>query len=132
MIFNDTSAEDGFTKFPAIAQAIFQAPPYREKFSLHRGFRLIDRALSFMNDCHYSSRILEYNLKMILGHQRRMFDAPTNRGGGCRVAVITSRSSDGKACVLANYHGIGHRNPNAAYQFLVSHNDEQNPFLWEA
>jgi hypothetical protein len=133
MIFNDTSAEDGFTKFPAIAQAIFQPPTYREKLPLYRGFKLIDRALSVLIDCHYSSNILEHNLKKLLGHQKRIFDTPTTeRSGGCRVAIVTSRSTDGKACVLANYRGVGHRSPNASYQFLVSQNEKHNPFLWEA
>ncbi|CAG7951165.1 unnamed protein product [Penicillium salamii] len=51
---------------------------------------------------------------------------------GCRVAIITSRISDGKACVLANYRGKGHRDLKAAYQFLTPRTENENPFLHDA
>ena len=131
MVFNETSAEDGCTKFPAFAQKIFQSSTWREKPAMLRCFELIYCVVSVLRDCQYNSSILEHNLKAILGHQRRIFDVATTNPAGCRVAIITSRSSDGKACVFANYRGIGHRNPNAAYQFLIPQNEDQNPFLWE-
>ncbi|KAJ5865430.1 Acyl transferase/acyl hydrolase/lysophospholipase [Penicillium soppii] len=61
-----------------------------------------------------------------------MFDMSTTRTAGSRVAIITSRISDGKACVLANYRGVGRRLVDSAYEFLKPEEESQNPFLWEA
>lgn len=36
-----------------------------------------------------------------------------------RVAIITSRISDGKACLLANYRGIGQYTRISVYEFLM-------------
>jgi hypothetical protein len=132
IILNETSAEDGWTKFPAFAQEIFQTSTCRQRSTMLRCFSLINWTFSILRDRKYNSSILEHNLKAILGHQRRMFDVATSNPAGCRVAIVTSRSSDGKACVLANYRGRGRRTPDAAYQFLLPRNEDQNPFLWEA
>jgi hypothetical protein len=56
----------------------------------------------------------------------------TTSPAGCRVAVVASRTSDGKACVLANYHGVGLRDLSAAYQFLIPQTHQEIPFVWEA
>jgi hypothetical protein len=45
-------------------------------------------------------------LVVVTSNIRRWFDVTTTSSTGCRVAIITSRTSDGKACVLANYRGI--------------------------
>lgn len=60
-----------------------------------------------------------------------MFDVTTTSSTGCRVAIITSRTSDGKACVLANYRGMGQREVNAAYEFLIPKTADENPHVWK-
>ncbi|QQK41072.1 Zinc finger, RING-type [Penicillium digitatum] len=60
-----------------------------------------------------------------------MFDVTTTSSTGCRVAIITSRTSDGKACVLANYRGMGQREVNAAYEFLIPKMADENPHVWK-
>ncbi|KAJ6033832.1 hypothetical protein N7444_011603 [Penicillium canescens] len=85
----------------------------------------------FMADGHYDSDNLEETLKKAVDPQRRIFDVPTATSAGCRVAIVTSRVSDGKACVWANYRGTGRQNVKAAYQFLMPRTESQNPFLWE-
>ncbi|CAG8904214.1 unnamed protein product [Penicillium nalgiovense] len=61
-----------------------------------------------------------------------MFDVATANPAGCRIAIVASRTSDGKACVLANYRGTSPRSTNTAYEFLTPHNDRQDPSLLDA
>lgn len=84
-----------------------------------------------MADSHYDSENLEETLKEAVDPHRRIFDVPTANSTGCRVAIVTSRVSDGKACVWANYRGKGRQNAKAAYKFLTPRTESQNPFLWE-
>ncbi|CAG8092351.1 unnamed protein product [Penicillium salamii] len=58
-----------------------------------------------------------------------MFNIAMNRSVGCWVAIVVSCTSDGKACILANYWGANLRSTNAAYLFLVLYGDWENPFL---
>jgi hypothetical protein len=71
-------------------------------------------------------------LQEALGLGRRIFDFGTTACASSRVAVITSRISDSKACVLANYRGVGFRDTESAYEFLIPETQNYNPFLWEA
>ncbi|KAJ5215322.1 uncharacterized protein N7498_001729 [Penicillium cinerascens] len=77
----------------------------------------------------YDSVSLSQTLKEAVTPERRIFDVATASPVGCRVAVVASRTSDGKACVLANYRGIGQRSAKAAYQFLVPNSSQENPSL---
>ncbi|OGE47359.1 hypothetical protein PENARI_c048G11836 [Penicillium arizonense] len=108
IVLNGLSAEESCAKFPALARIIFGSP-------------------RFLADCQYDSERLEDTLQKVVDPQRRMFDVTTTSSTRCRVAIITSRTSDGKACVLANYRGTGQREVNAAYQFLIPKTEDENP-----
>lgn len=82
-------------------------------------------------DGQYSSHNLDRTLKEAVDVNRRVFDVTTTGSTGCRVAIITSRISDGKACVLANYRGAGRRDTKSAYEFLSPQNENENPLIWE-
>lgn len=75
---------------------------------------------------------LENVLKDALSSNRRLFDFGTTSGSNSRVAIIASRISDGKACVMANYRGAGLRPVEGAYLFLEPQDHNNDPFLWEA
>ncbi|KAJ5046995.1 hypothetical protein NUH16_010038 [Penicillium rubens] len=132
IIFNESSAEASFAKFPALARKIFQSP--RDDFTLpiRRCIQWLGSAFDLTTTGQYDSKNLAETLQAVIGPSRRMFDVAATSSAGCRVAIIASRTSDGKACVLANYHGVGLRNPNAAYQFLTPRNHRENPKAWEA
>ncbi|KAJ5142514.1 uncharacterized protein N7515_001301 [Penicillium bovifimosum] len=133
IILNGSSAEDSFRKFPAFARDVFQlAPAPSQKFSIFRCAKWIKCVAGFLADGQYDGIKLESTLKEAIDPERRMFDVSTTRTAGSRVAIITSRISDGKACVLANYRGVGQRPIDSAYQFLKPEEESQNPFLWEA
>jgi hypothetical protein len=89
---------------------------------LASAFNLIPRSL-------YDSQSLAQTLKEAVPADRRIFDVATASPAGCRVAVVASRTSDGKACVLANYRGTGQRRADAAYEFLTPSHDRENPYL---
>lgn len=86
----------------------------------------------FLLDGRYDEEILENTLRDAIGSDRRIFDVGTTSGVGSRIAIITSRISDGKACVLANYRGAG-RCPDdeSSYEFLGPQNWDENPPLWK-
>lgn len=133
LILNGSSAEDSFRKFPAFARKVFQlASAPSQKFSLFSCAKWIKCVAGFLADGQYDGIKLENTLKEAIDPERRMFDVSTTRTAGSRVAIITSRISDGKACVLANYRGVGRRPVDSAYQFLKPEEESQNPFLWEA
>ncbi|OQD76228.1 hypothetical protein PENANT_c121G06279 [Penicillium antarcticum] len=132
LILNGTSAEDGFRKFPAFARKVFQlASAPSQKFSVSSCAKWIKCLIGFFADGQYDGDNLENTLKEAINPMRRMFDVSTTLSAGSRLAIITSRISDGKACVLANYRGIGQRAIDSAYEFLKPEDESQNPFLWE-
>lgn len=51
---------------------------------------------------------------------------------GRRLAIVVSRTSDGKPGVFLNYRGVGRMEANSTYQATVSPDLGQNPLLWEA
>lgn len=133
LILNGSSAEDSFRKFPAFARKVFQltsAPSH--KSSVFNCAKWIKCVAGLLADGQYDGAKLENTLKEAIDPDRRMFDVSTTRTAGSRVAIIASRISDGKACVLANYRGVGRRPVDSAYQFLKPEQESQNPFLWEA
>ncbi|KAI2791711.1 hypothetical protein POX_c04583 [Penicillium oxalicum] len=133
LFFNGSSAGESFARFPSLARGIFRASAGRMAPSFLRGLNLIRGCVRMLVDGLYDTRDLEDTLKHAIDPQRRMFDVPGGASpAGCRVAIITSRTSDGKACVLANYRGLGQRDTDAAYVFLAPQSEAENPFLWEA
>ncbi|CAG7970680.1 unnamed protein product [Penicillium salamii] len=132
IILNDISAEESYAKFPELAQMIFKSSSKSESRSpIPRCIKIVKYLAGFLADCQYDSDNLENILQKVVDPQRRIFDV-MKTSAGCRVAIITSRISDGKACVLANYRGKGHRDLKAAYQFLTPQTDIENPFLRDA
>ncbi|KAJ6175004.1 hypothetical protein N7485_004809 [Penicillium canescens] len=132
LILNGTSTEDSFRKFPAFARKVFQlASAPSQKFSVTSCAKWIKCLVGFFADGQYDGDNLENTLKEAINPARRIFDVSTTLSAGSRLAIITSRISDGKACVLANYRGIGQRAVDSAYEFLKPEDESQNPFLWE-
>lgn len=128
IIFNKSSAEKSFHRFPDFARKIFNHP---KTTSSNKCIQWVRGFIGFLKDAQYDERTLETTLKEVLGPHRRLFDSTTTHDDRSRVAVIASRTSDGKACVLANYRGVGRQAGESAYEFLEPQNDSQNPFLWE-
>ena len=129
LFFNESSAAESFARFPSLARRIFRASAGRTAPSFLRGIKFIVDSVGMLVDGLYDTKDLEDTLKQAIDPQRRMFDVPGSSPAGCRVAIITSRTSDGKACVLANYRGLGQRDPDAAYVFLAPQSEAENPFL---
>ncbi|KAJ5775840.1 uncharacterized protein N7511_000851 [Penicillium nucicola] len=131
MVLNGLSAKESCAKFPAIAHRIFGSPTkHAPNSQLYRCATWIKNIAGILADCQYDSKILGDILQKVVDPQRRLFDATTTTSStGCRVAIITSRTSDGKACVLANYRGMGQREVNAAYHFLIPKTADENPHI---
>ncbi|KAJ5593512.1 hypothetical protein N7537_010416 [Penicillium hordei] len=133
LILNGSTAEESFRRFPALAQKVFKlVSPPSQKLSVVGWAKWVKCLAGILADGQYDANNLDNTLKEAVDPERRMFDVSTTRSAGSRVAIITSRISDGKACVLANYRGIGQRAVDSAYQFLRPEEESQNPFLWEA
>ncbi|KAJ5369970.1 uncharacterized protein N7496_006062 [Penicillium cataractarum] len=134
-IFNKSSAGQSFHKFPELARKIFGSPGTSQELSalsIAKCALWIKYFTGFLADGWYDGNELDNVLQEELGLSRRIFDFGTTPSTGSRVAVITSRISDGKACVLANYRGMGLRDIESAYEFLIPETQAHNPFLWEA
>ncbi|KAJ5642301.1 hypothetical protein N7490_006301 [Penicillium lividum] len=132
LVFNKASAEHSFQRFPQFAQEIFGSTSAVRELSIFKCVSWVKCLIGFLADGQYDGKNLEEILKRALGSKRRIFDVGTTPCADCRVAIITSRISDGKACVLANYRGVGVRSTQSAYQFLMPQAHDQNPLLWEA
>lgn len=132
MVLNNSSAAESFSKFPGLARTIFRSSVDGDQgSSVIYCVRWIKTATRLLAGGQYDSNNLSDVLKEAVGPYRRIFDVATAKSAGCRVAIITSRASDGKACVLANYRGTFPREANVAYEFLLPQSDRENPFLWE-
>lgn len=127
MFLNGVSAKESFAKFPTFARMVFH--PSSTTAPLLRGIRIVRRTLQMLGGGWYNTSELEEVLRKAVDPNRRIFDVPTANFAGCRVAVVASRTSDGKACVLANYRGLGQRQADAAYIFFIPHSDAENPRL---
>lgn len=130
-VFNSSSAEDSFENFPSLARQIFASSNCTSRTILSNFRPLLQCLAGVLSDGQYDDRNLENILKSVLGQDRRIFDVGTTSGVCKRIAIITSQISDGKACVLANYRGVGIRSVQSAYRFLIPQAPDQNPFLWE-
>lgn len=130
-IFNNSSAEHSFNRFTELAKKIFRWPVPANKSLSSRCMSWISYLKGILSDGQYDVENLEDVLKEELGTTRRIFDSETTCGPGPRVALITSRISDGKACVLANYRGVGNRLGGASYEFLTPKTRDENPYLWQ-
>lgn len=89
----------------------------------------ISSAFNLFKGGRYDAQGLIEVLQDAVGPDRRIFDVPKASPVGCRVAVVTSRTADGKACVIANYRGASQRDPDAAYQFWIPGGEFENPSL---
>ena len=125
IFFNNSSVEDCLRAFPDLARRIFR----RSRIPVPRFVQWFASAFNLILTGLYDSATLSQTLKEAVTPERRIFDVATASPAGCRVAVVASRTSDGKACVLANYRGTGQRSAKAAYQFLVPNSSQENPSL---
>jgi hypothetical protein len=85
----------------------------------------------YISDSFYNSENLESTLRSAMDPTRKMFDVSLPGHAGCRVAITTSQTTDGKVCVFANYRGVGRREGKFSYRFIVPKDTNENPFLWE-
>ncbi|KAJ5146619.1 uncharacterized protein N7515_001183 [Penicillium bovifimosum] len=129
LVFNHSSADSSFRRFPDLARKIFQQPA--KPVQALKCLAWITGLKRLLLDGKYDDHLLEETLKAALGPHRRIFDVGTTCGTDSRVAIIASRISDGKACLLANYRGIGRHAGMSAYEFLMPQSQDQNPLLWE-
>ncbi|KAJ5340343.1 hypothetical protein N7541_009467 [Penicillium brevicompactum] len=129
IILNQSSVTQCFNAFPDLARNIFRPS---SNSPVPRSIRWLASAFNLITDGLYDSDGLSQIFKAAVGPSRRMFDVATASPAGCRIAIVASRTSDGKACVLANYRRKSPRSANTAYQFLAPHDDREDPFLWEA
>lgn len=126
LVFNGSRPETSFQAFPGFAEKIFG-----RSGAVNKCISWAKCLKGLIKDSQYDGQNLEGVLKEQLGTSRRVFDAETTSCAGPKVALITSRISGGKACVLANYRGIGTRQKDSAYEFLVPGSESENPLLWE-
>ncbi|CAG7999508.1 unnamed protein product [Penicillium nalgiovense] len=115
IFLNQSSVTQSFGAFPDLARNIFR---HSSEIPIPRCIRWLASAFNLTTDGLYDSDGLSQIFKA----------APA----GCRIAIVASRTSDGKACVLANYRGTSPRTTNTAYQFLAPRNDEESPSLCDA
>lgn len=126
LFINNVSANEAFAKFPDLARIVFRSSS--AVAPLLRATSIIGGALRMLGGSRYDMCELEQVLQKTTDPNRRIFDVPTAISG-CRVALVASRTLDGKACVLANYRGLGRRRADAesAYNFFIPQNEEENP-----
>ncbi|KAJ5976458.1 hypothetical protein N7481_010165 [Penicillium waksmanii] len=128
IFINGSSATSCFLKFPDLSRKIFRReyrhPILRYAHWLASAFNLTSHGL-------YDSIRLSETLQEAINPGRRVFDVPTMSPSGCRVAVVASRTSDGKACVMANYRGVGRNAAPAAYHFVTPHDNQEDLNLIE-
>ncbi|KAJ5100980.1 hypothetical protein N7456_007032 [Penicillium angulare] len=127
LFLNDRSLDECLDVFPSFAQRIFR----RARLPVPRCFRWMMSAFNLLTGGLYDSSELSGALKEAVGPEHHMFAPARTSPAGCRVALVASRTSDGKACVLANYRGSGQRCASAAYRFLVT-NSPEGPLLADA
>ncbi|OJZ79978.1 hypothetical protein ASPFODRAFT_201077 [Aspergillus luchuensis CBS 106.47] len=126
-VYNNTSAADACRRFPDLAQCIFQPG-----CSLSRIWPWLSCVLNLVRDGAYDSGALERTLQQVCQPGRRVFDVMPPVAAGRRLAIVASRTSDGKPVVFPNYSGVRHRAVDSAYQRIVSHGASQNPLLRKA
>jgi hypothetical protein len=129
IILNQSSVTQCFNAFPDLARNIFRRS---SNSPVPRCIQWLASAFNLTTHGLYDYDRLSQIFKAAVGPSRRMFDVATASPAGCRIAIVASRTSDGKACVLANYRGTSPRTTNTAYQFLAPRNGGENPALCDA
>ncbi|GLA79214.1 hypothetical protein AtubIFM55763_004420, partial [Aspergillus tubingensis] len=99
-VYNNTSAAEACRRFPDLAQCIFQ-PGY----FLSRIWPWLGYILNLVRDGAYDSGALERTLQQVCQPGRRVFDVMPPVAAGRRLAIVASRTSDGKPVVFPNYRG---------------------------
>lgn len=124
--------DQSFQKFPELARKVFNSVNTSKKasaiFALSRWLKYL---AGYISDSFYDSANLESTLQTAMDPTRKIFDVSLPGHAGCRIAITTSQTTDGKICVFANYRGIGRREGKSSYRFMVPKNADENPFLWE-
>lgn len=128
LVLNNLSADKCFEKFTEFAKKVFEF----EKTPIYGNFKWVRFLSGILRDGKYDAEGLEEILKHGLSSYRRIFDFGTTSGISSRICIIASRVSDGKACVMANYRGIGIRPAESAYEFLTPGGGQKDPLLWQA
>lgn len=123
-VYNGTSAEEGYCKFPDFARKAFRT-------STLSAFPWFAFVINLLTDNHYDSDILDQTLQGLykLGH--KLFDVLPASPAGIRVAIVASRISDGKPRVFTNYRGEGRTAADPPYEVSMPQNGTQDPLLWE-
>lgn len=125
-VYNRTSVEESYCKFPDFARKAFW--PACATFGK---FPWLAAIISFLRDGYYNSGMLDWTLQELYSRTRWLFDVAAISPAGNRIAVVISWISDGKPCVFTNYHGVGCRVATLPYEVLVPLNDASDPLLWE-
>lgn len=126
LIYNGTPIEEGYCKFPDFAQRAF-----RPLCTALEKIPWLAAIIGFLNDGYYNSTILDQTLQEIYSRERRLFDVVATSPAGNRIAIVASRTSNGKPRVFTNYHGVGRKASISPYEVLVPDNGVQDPLLWE-
>ncbi|OQE13585.1 hypothetical protein PENSTE_c053G00066 [Penicillium steckii] len=116
LVLNNLSADKCFEKFTEFAKKVFEF----EKTPIYGNFKWVRILSGILKDGKYDAEGLEEILKHGLSLYRRIFDFGTTSGISSRICIIASWVSDGKACVLANYRGIGIRPAESAVRCSVA------------
>ena len=128
-VYNGTSAEEGYRKFPEFARKAFQ--PSRRAL---KKFPWLAFIVSFLSDHYYDSDALDRTLQELYKRGQRLSDvAPTSPASPARsrVAVVASRISDGKPFVFTNYRGVRPTVADPPYEVLLPQNDDRGPQISE-
>ncbi|KAL4861318.1 hypothetical protein BDV12DRAFT_208132 [Aspergillus spectabilis] len=124
LVYNGTSVEEGYHKFPAFARKAFQ--PCGPASRLWPWLAAI---VGILKDGYYDTTSLDRILNELLPSRLRLFDLPALVPAGTRVGVVASRTSDGKPILFPNYRGVGSRSEKLPYEVVQADSETQNPRL---
>lgn len=123
-MYNGTSVEEGYHKFPEFARKAFQ--PCGPVSTLGSWLAAL---VGIWNDGYYNTDGLNRTLNERLPPTRRLLDVPALVPTGTRVGVVASRTSDGKPVLFPNYRGVGFRSEKLPYEVVPVDGDTKNPRL---
>ncbi|EAW11464.1 patatin-like phospholipase family protein [Aspergillus clavatus NRRL 1] len=124
LVYNGTSVEEGYQKFPAFARKVFR--PCRAASRLWPWLAAI---VGILKDGYYDTNSLDHTLNVVLPPTLRLFDVLALVPTGTRVGVVASRASDGKPILFPNYRGVGSRSEKLPYEVVQVDGETQNPRL---
>ena len=124
IVHNSISAAEAYRKFPGFARKVF--PTSGIPLGRWPWLRVV---IGLYNDSLYDAAALDQTIRTVCGPTRRVFDAGTTSAGGRRLAIVVSRTSDGKPVVFPNYHGVGRTGIDSGYQVMMRQDGTQNPLL---